>query len=88
MTVSYKYIFMRDGTGIVDMDDPAGSDMRFRWHVEGNVLILEELDARGYVSKKLRFMFLQTAGTVLFEKSDVQYGDVNAARWEIIRSGR
>lgn len=88
MTVPFKYIFMRDGTGIVDMDDPAVIDMKFRWHVEGNALILEELDARGYVSKKLRFMFLKTAGTVLFEKSDVQYGDVKASRWEIIRSGR
>ena len=87
-TAPFKYIFMRDGTGTVDMDDSAASDIKFRWHVEGSALILEELDARGYVAKKLRFMFLQTAGTVLFEKSDVQYGDVSAKRWEIIRAGQ
>ena len=41
------------------MDDSTLADMKFRWHVEGNALILEELDARGYVAKKLRFMFLK-----------------------------
>jgi len=87
-TAPFRYIFMRDGTGTVDMDDSTLTDMMFRWHVEGNALILEELDARGYVAKKLRFMFLQTAGTILFEKSDVQYGDVSAKRWEIIRTGQ
>lgn len=87
-TAPFRYIFMRDGTGTVDMDDPAVADMKFRWHVDGNALILEELDARGYVTRKLRFMFLQTAGTVFFEKSDVQYGDVSGKRLEIIRAGR
>lgn len=85
-TAPFKYVFFRDGTGTIDMDDSTLTDRKLRWHVEGSALILEELDASGYVSKRLRFMFLQTAGTVIFEKSDVQYGDVNAARWEIIKS--
>lgn len=87
-TAPFRYIFMRDGTGKVDMDDPSAADMKFKWHVEGNALILEELDARGFVSNRLRFMFLQTAGTVIFEKSDVQYGDVTGRRLEITRSGQ
>jgi hypothetical protein len=70
------------------MDDPSLTDLKLRWHVEGNALIVEELDSRGYLSLRLRFLFLQTEGTVIFEKSDVQYGDVNATRREIVKLGR
>lgn len=85
-TAPFRYVFTRDGTGTVDMDDPALADMKFRWHVEGNALILEELDARGFIVNRLRFMFLQAGGTVIFEKSDVKYGDVTGRRLEITRS--
>ena len=86
-TAPYRYIFRRDGTGTVDMNDPAVPDMKFRWHIEGNALILEELDIRGFVTKRLRFMFLKKAANIVFEKSDVQYGDPSAKRWQIIKSG-
>lgn len=87
-TAPFRYKLFRDGSGTVDMDDPVLADLKLRWHVEGNAVIVEELDSRGYVTLKFRFLFLQTEGTVIFEKSDVQYGDINACRREIVRSGR
>ncbi len=85
-TVDYRYIFRRDGTGTVDMLDPAARDMEFRWKVDGSAVIVEELDDRGYVARRLRFMYLKSGGGIVFEKSDVQDGDVSGRRWEIRRA--
>jgi len=82
----YSFVFKSDGTGTVVMDDPAKKGRPFRWRYEGNAVILEVLDSRGYAVNTLRFPVIISRDSVIFEKSDVRYGDVNATRWEIRKS--